>query len=284
MPRTDIHRTDGNADSPGRPIQKAFELLETLGRSPRAPSLSTLSRSTGIPKASVHRMLRVLSNLDLVLRSDEGTYTLGDRLLDMVDETERSRADRLRRFLSPYLMELRDRTGAVVALGQLCGHSIRVVDTLYGHHQSAYVRPGNQLLPVHCTALGRALIARHLEVFDPTRTQPLARFTPHTTTDPQVLVRLLYTVSRLGHAVVENEYLPGIVSVAAPIGLGPDMPDIAICAFGPVPTSNKALLINVVKDVASAAGKQLAVTTPSPRESSSASGLDAQRPVAARSR
>ncbi|QKV74029.1 IclR family transcriptional regulator [Amycolatopsis sp. Hca4] len=257
MPRSNVHQTGDTVESPGRPLQKAFALLETVGQSSQAPSLSALSRLTGIPKASVHRMLRVLSNLDLVLRRDDGTYTLGDRLFDMVDDTERSAVERLRLLLSPYLMELRDRTGAVVALGQLSGHNIRVLDTLYSHHQSGYVRPGNHLLPVHCTALGRTLIARHLDVFDPTRTPPFTRFTPHTTTDPRVLARILHTVCRLGHAVVENEYLPGVVSVAAPIELGFAAPDLAICAFGPMPLRNKATFINAVKDVAAAAGDRL---------------------------
>ena len=74
-------------------------------------------------------------------------------------------------------------------------------------------------MPVHCTGVGKALLAfsddggRGLLA----SSTPLARFTPQTITDPDRLLRELHDVRRTGLAYDREEARAGLICVAAPI-------------------------------------------------------------------
>lgn len=63
---------------------------------------------------------------------------------------------------------------------------------------------------------------------------------------------------RYGYAVVDGEYLPGVVSVAS----GTTGPKLAICAVLPAGQRNRAWLVTAVQRVAAAASDQLGSMTP----------------------
>lgn len=85
-------------------LDKAMSVLDALEARPL--SLAELTESTGIPRATVHRLAAALEVHGLVGRSEDGRFTLGDRLV-AVDLPERAR---------PALEILRDATGESVQL------------------------------------------------------------------------------------------------------------------------------------------------------------------------
>jgi len=70
------------------------------------------------------------------------------------------------------------------------------------------------LAPLHCTALGKSLLAFSTEAVFPSELQA---FTPRTITDAETLRRHLEQVRQQGYAVDDEEYDFGVRCVAAPV-------------------------------------------------------------------
>ena len=80
------------------------------------------------------------------------------------------------------------------------------------------VSPGSEM-PLHSTSAGKVLLASlgDGEARKLLGGRKLAAITPHTVTDPAVLVASLAKVRRQGFATVNEENIPGVLSVGAPI-------------------------------------------------------------------
>ncbi|MCX7750363.1 MAG: IclR family transcriptional regulator [Candidatus Bipolaricaulota bacterium] len=73
-------------------------------------------------------------------------------------------------------------------------------------------------VPLHCTALGKVLLAHNNELQDRLlQREALPALTPHTITDPEELRAELATVRAQGYAVDWEEFHVGNVCVAAPV-------------------------------------------------------------------
>ena len=79
-----------------------------------------------------------------------------------------------------------------------------------------------ELVPAHCSAGGKVLLAWRDRWRESVLNQPLARYTDHTTTDPVALRRVLEHARMSGHATEDGEYQADIRAIAAPVLLGED--------------------------------------------------------------
>jgi len=80
------------------------------------------------------------------------------------------------------------------------------------------VSPGSEM-PLHSTSAGKVLLAAlpDSEARKLLGGRKLAAITPHTVTDPAALIASLPRVRRQGYATVNEENIPGVLSVGAPI-------------------------------------------------------------------
>jgi DNA-binding IclR family transcriptional regulator len=74
-----------------------------------------------------------------------------------------------------------------------------------------------ELVPCHCTAAGKALLAWRESWRDAVLEQPLAAFTERTTVGPESLRRELARTVARGYSVEDREYEPGTRALAAPV-------------------------------------------------------------------
>jgi DNA-binding IclR family transcriptional regulator len=74
-----------------------------------------------------------------------------------------------------------------------------------------------ELVPSHCTATGKALLAWRTTWSDEVLRGPLEAHTPRTLTDPTALRFEVERVRARGYAVEEEEFEPGVRAVAAPV-------------------------------------------------------------------
>ena len=105
-----------------------------------------------------------------------------------------------------------------------------------GHRQAkSPSRPGGRM-PVHCTAIGKVLLAySDSEVQQEVLSGPLERRPPHTVVAPGLLERQLVTALESGVAFEREESAPGLQCVAAPIlADGGDRALAAVSITGPV--------------------------------------------------
>ncbi|BDT99891.1 IclR family transcriptional regulator [Nocardia sputorum] len=211
-------------------LGKIMAVLEAFAIDDTALSLAELARRTRIPKGTLHRVLADMVTVRLLDRTDAG-YRLGGYLfeLGMRASVERS----LLEVAIPFLEELNARMHETTHLGVLDGMEVVYLTKIGGRRQaSAPSRIGGRM-PVHCTAIGKVLLANA----DPALREkvlagPLRRYTPRTMVLPGTLRQQLDRIAADGVAFEFEESTPGLVCVAAPVREG-DRVVAAISVAGP---------------------------------------------------
>lgn len=213
-------------------LGRALLILEAFGVEDQAVGLSELTRRTGLPKATVHRMSRDLVAARLLSASPDG-YRLGRGLfeLGMRAATERT----LLEVAVPFLQDLFTRTRETVHLGVRDGDEVVYISKIGGHRQARSPSRIGGRMPLYCTAIGKSLLAHSgPETIDRILTGPLVRRTPRTVVAPGLLRAQLAQALESGVTFEHEESTIGIACVAAPILDGSDEPPAAISVTGPV--------------------------------------------------
>jgi DNA-binding IclR family transcriptional regulator len=212
-------------------LGKVVAVLFAFRAEDQGVTLAELGRRTGLPKATLHRVASDLVEARLLDRED-GRYRLSGQVfqLGMRASVERG----LLEVATPFMEDLYERTHETVHLGTLDGDGVVYVAKIGGHRQAAAPSRIGGRMPLHCTAIGKALLAfappdRAVRVLSGT----LDRRTPHTVTAPGLLRRQLERVRETGIAYEHEESAVGIVCVAAPVLDSDDRPVAALSVTGP---------------------------------------------------
>lgn len=134
-------------------LDKAFAVLDALEGRPR--SLAELVESTGLSRATAHRLATALEAHGLVRRDDDGRFALGARLISL----GRAAADGvpLAAAAADALEELRDATGESVQLYVRVGDQRVCVAALQSPHGLRTIVPLGASLPLSVGSAGRLL-------------------------------------------------------------------------------------------------------------------------------
>jgi DNA-binding IclR family transcriptional regulator len=196
-------------------LGKAVAILRSFTVDDHVLSLAELSRRTGLAKATAHRIAGDLVALRLLDRVGGG-YRLSGGLfeLGLLASAERT----LLEMAMPFLQDLYERTHETVHLGVREGREVVYVAKIGGHRQTASPSRTGGRMPLHCTAIGKVLLAHA----DPSLQRevlsaPLERRTPHTVVAPGLLRRQLMAVLEAGVAFETEESRLGLRCVAAPV-------------------------------------------------------------------
>lgn len=168
-------------------------------------SLSDVARATDLPTSTVHRILQELVGLGWVRADGERGYLLGVRLMSLAGRATSGGA--IRHTARPFLQDLCEQTTHTVHFALRQGDEAVYVDKLEGHRAYAMRSRIGMALPLHCTAIGKAMLARmpEQEVSDILGRNPMTALTPRTITDPDELRAHLKQVARRGHSVDNEE-------------------------------------------------------------------------------
>ncbi|MGV3562209.1 MAG: IclR family transcriptional regulator [Nocardioides sp.] len=137
-------------------VERMTLILDLFVTREQVRTLEQVSRHTGLPRSSAHRILEQLVRLQWLHHGPRG-YALGARSLGLGGgEGEHGR---LRAVAAPYLQDLLLRTGAVVHLAVLDGSDVRYLDKLGGRTAVEVPSRVGGLAPAELTGLGRAMLA-----------------------------------------------------------------------------------------------------------------------------
>jgi IclR family transcriptional regulator, acetate operon repressor len=210
-------------------VTRAISLLRCFEQAGPDLSLTDLARSTGLTMSTTYRLAATLVEGGLLAREPgHERYQLGPVLADlagtMTGPAHTGRAVAI-------LDGLARRTGESASLGVSDGRNVVVLEGVESPHSLRFDRAPGTLVPVHASAMGKALLAFGAEppASAVKALAPLARLTPHTITAQRALVSDLETTRDRGFAVVDEEQLPGVRSLAVPV-LGAE--GFAVAAVG----------------------------------------------------
>lgn len=222
---------EGGLD-PASVLGKAMAVLHAFTADDHGLTFAELQRRTGLPKGTLHRVAGDLVTARMLDRRD-GDYHLGGLLfeLGMLASVERT----LLEVATPFLEDLYERTHETVHLGVREGAEVVYVAKVTGHRQvKAPSRIGGRM-PLHATAVGKALLAFAGEdVRVAVLTGPLERRTPRTITAPGRLRQQLDGIVEAGVSFEFEEAVAGVVCVAAPVLDAEDRPLAAVSVTGPI--------------------------------------------------
>jgi IclR family KDG regulon transcriptional repressor len=207
---------DLNSGKGSDSIHKALGLL-TLFETYPVLSVARVVQLAGLPKATVIRLLAVLTEHRLIARTPDRSYQLGLRCLQL-GTCVAERLD-VRRVALPHMHHLRDLTGQSVQLAVIQGDEGVFVERcegttavrLYlavGKHAPLYAGASTRLLLAYCSPGRQAeILAAH----------PPVRYTPTTVVDPDQLRQLMDETRVHGWTVSRGELQPGSAEMAAPL-------------------------------------------------------------------
>ena len=198
-------------------LEKAFSVLETLGRLARPVSLKELTELTQLPKPTLFRVLHTLCEMGYVAQDRaRGDYVLGAKLYQL---TWNGGSDDIRAQALPVMESLHGMFNETVNLGVLQGELIYYLHFIETTQNLRWqVRPGARD-PFHCTALGRAIVAALPE---PRRDKLLERDvfearTERTPTTRETVAAALAATAARGWAEDIEENDTGVCCFAVPL-------------------------------------------------------------------
>jgi DNA-binding IclR family transcriptional regulator len=213
-------------------LGKVMLVLTSFTVDDHGVSLAELVRRTGLAKGTLHRVLGDLVGVRLLDRTEHG-YRLSSQMFELGMRASVER--QLLEVATPFMEDLYERTHETVHLGVLEGAEVVYVAKIGGHRQARSPSRIGGRMPLHCTAIGKALLAASPpELLARVVDDGLVRRTPRTITAPGMLARQLATVRTSGMAYEYEESAVGIVCAAAVVLDRDDLPIAAISATGPV--------------------------------------------------
>lgn len=210
-------------------VDRAFALLDLLADAGGRATLGELAATSGLPAPTIHRLLRTLVFGGYLRQEPSRAYALGPRLVRLGEGAGRL----LGSWVQPALAELVEVTGETANMAVLEGDRVVYLAQVPSKHSMRMFTEVGRRVPVHCTAVGKALVAQlsEADVRAILARAGMAAQTPNTLTDPAALLEHLAQVRAQGFATDEAEQELGVRCVAVPVLDGPAR--VALSVSGP---------------------------------------------------
>jgi IclR family acetate operon transcriptional repressor len=202
----------------GSALQKAMSVLEAVVGARQPLGLPDLTAQVGLPKQTVHRIVRQLEDQRLLRREPaRDRYAVGPRLSRLALDTIYAayHAGPTRAILQELVAEI----GETCNVGMLDEHEVVYIDRVECDWPLRVRLQAGSRVPAHCTAIGKLLLADL-----PARARrrllaaaPLARHTPNTIADPERLQAEFAHIREQGYSINDQEYAVGLIALAVPI-------------------------------------------------------------------
>lgn len=211
-----------NAAQSGRSVTNKIKAILMTFSEGEERSVADISRITGIPASTAHRLVAELTALELLQRTDNAMYRVGValRIIASTDASAPSIHER-----APHILkDLSGVTNSRARLGVLQELRISYIEKLPGPRPVTEF-DASPTLPAHPTAVGRAILAfSPSSVVELVIAKGLKPHTRSTTTSPERF-RSALAVIRLTHvALTRSEFETDSSTVAMPVfGPGGDV-------------------------------------------------------------
>ncbi len=197
---------------------RVLEVLEAVVASPTPLGVSELMAATGLPRASLHRILNLLDESGYLRTGQRGKGVVGGpRLLELAQSTLTAGHERAHRH--GVLSVLSRQIGETCNMSVPDGDAMVYFDGVETEWPLRHQLPVGTRVPLHCTAAGKLYLSRLgprsrdklLSVL------PLPRHTPNSITDRAGLEAALVDIGREGVGCDNSEFIEDMVAIAVPV-------------------------------------------------------------------
>ncbi|MCF8078819.1 MAG: IclR family transcriptional regulator [Desulfobacterales bacterium] len=201
-----------------RSLEKGLEILLLLSRHEAELSLEDISQEAGFSKPTCYRLLQTMRRNNFVKQSSETKrYQLGPR--NIAIGTAAMDRQSVRAIAVPYMRRIRTQTGETVNLTILDGIEIVFVERIEGKfivNSNLYV---GSRLPVHCSSMGKAILAHLPEHKLAAIVEKLdfQQYTQKTLVSREQLYKELEKIQAEGTSINNEELEKGLFAIAGPI-------------------------------------------------------------------
>ena len=237
-------------------VQRAGLLLGALAGKEPELGIVELSKGTGLNQSTVHRLLRTLRNLNFIdQNSNNHKYRLGLKLFELGSSVV-NKID-IVKLAIPYMEELSKKYNEAINLAKLDKDEIVYIHKIESSTTLKLDLKLGSSHPAYCTGLGKLLLAylKEDELNFYLERIKLKRYTSKTITHQEKLKQELILIRQQGYAFDNEEYVPGVFCLAAPVR---DYNN-KVCAALSIAIPSVRLKNNeisfVIKDVVNAADK-----------------------------
>lgn len=200
-----------------RTAERTIQMLELVGDHPRGLSLAEITEIMDLPKTSAYDILMTLKQTNMVELIDKRSkvyglgvksFVIGSKYIDEIEMVKIAR---------PYIEKLGGQLDKTVFFGILNSDKIIYLDKF---------RPAGEILTtcqigaengVHCTALGKAILANKADRSETIDQLDLYSKTDYTITDVDALNEELDKIQKQGYAVDDREHMEHMLCAAAPV-------------------------------------------------------------------
>jgi len=198
-------------------VTNAVNIIEMLADNGTL-GVGEIAKTLEISKTTTHRLLQSLINVNLVTQDEETQkYRLTYRLFELGSKAFGNSG--LIQAANGPMTRLNDLTEETVHLGVLDAHSMVYLHKLDAKHTIVLASRVGKVAPLHCTALGKVLLAWRSPVFIKKVTTEIQYDirTPNTIRSPEEYQEHLRKVKTDGFALDKEENEEGITCFAVPV-------------------------------------------------------------------
>jgi IclR family KDG regulon transcriptional repressor len=199
-------------------VDRALRILDLFDEYENEIKITDISERMGLHKSTVHSLLKTLQMHGYIDQNPEnGKYKLGMKLFERGNFVIHGLD--IRKVAKTHLVDLSMKTGQTTNLVILDGREGVYIDKVEGSQATIlYSRIGRRI-PVHCSAVGKVLVAfkNRVELEKLLQGHIYKAHTPKTITNERDFLVELEQVSTRGYAIDNQENEAGVRCIAVPI-------------------------------------------------------------------
>ncbi|MBP1083959.1 MULTISPECIES: IclR family transcriptional regulator [Bacillus] len=196
-------------------VVHAIRILEQF-KNGAGLSAGEISKLTGIPRATVYRLLKTLSLQQIVRQGDDKKYRLTLRLMELGNAA--LAIPSLQQTVYPFLVSLSDITGETGHFSVLDGYHVGYIAKKESPHPFRMLSYIGWRGPLHATAAGKMLLSySNSDFIDSVLDQKLHQYTSHTITDPDRLRQEIENIRSSKYAIDDEELSEGLLCFSVPV-------------------------------------------------------------------
>lgn len=244
-----VRATRGTRSRGVQSVERAFELLELMGRAGGECSLSHLSSESPLPPPTIHRLLRTLVGIGYVRQLPDRRYALGPRLIRLGEVANRQ----LGAVAIPLLESVVDELSETASLAVLDGDMVIYTAQAPSPHSMRTNNEVGRRIPLHATAVGKAVLAEldDARILKLVTQSGLPAATANSVTSLSGVFAEVEKVRTVGYALDREEQEAGVCGIAVGVRGAPTA--MAIGISGPLARVDNALTARAIPILRAAA-------------------------------